>query len=116
MKSRKAKMTLNPEHIEPQWDMVLIRQEKVEEKTTGGIFLPDEAKDRNKFAEVVGEVVKVGAGAFKELYHAESPPKAGDRIIFKKYAGSNFIDNFADDSESKYRMICDTDIIAIIKE
>ena len=111
-------MKLNPASIEPQWDKVLIRQQKTPEKTSGGIILADESKDRKKFAEITGEVVSLGAGAFRKenLYFGETPPKPGDRVIFAKYAGSNFIDEFADSDEYGYRLVHDTDIIAIIKE
>ena len=107
-------MSLKPQNIRPEWDKVLIRQKKAEEKTSGGIILAAESQDRAKFQEIVGEVVSVGAGAFKDLYRDPEPPKKGDKVIFKRYAGNNFIDQFADSDEFSYRLISDTDIVALV--
>lgn len=107
-------MSLNPASIEPQWEKVLVRQEKPKETTQGGIYLPDEARDRSKFQEMVAEVVKVGDSAFKDLYYGNKPPAKGDTVIIKRYSGNNFIDQFADSDEFAYRLIDDTDIVAIV--
>lgn len=107
-------MSLNPESIRPQWDKVLVRQEKPKAKTQGGIYLPDESRDRNKMQEMIGEVVTIGDSAFKELYHGDKPPSVGDTVIFKRYSGNNFIDQFADSDEFAYRLIDDTDIVAVV--
>lgn len=69
----------------PLHDRVLVRRVEAEEKTAGGIIIPDSAKE--KPAE--GEVVAVGAGSKAE--DGKVTPldvKAGDRVLFGKWSGT----------------------------
>ena len=71
--------------VRPLQDRVLLRRVAEEEKTKGGIIIPDTAKE--KPAE--GEVVAVGTGKANDK--GEVRPllvKAGDRVLFGKYSGS----------------------------
>jgi len=69
----------------PLHDRVLVRRVEQEEKTAGGIIIPDTAKEKPQ----EGEVVAVGAGTRGEdgKLHALDV-KAGDRILFGKWSGS----------------------------
>jgi chaperonin GroES len=72
-------------NIRPLQDRILVRRVKEEEKTKGGIIIPDTAKEK----PVEGEIVAVGTG--KVLEDGKVRPldvKAGDRILFGKYAGN----------------------------
>jgi chaperonin GroES len=69
----------------PLHDRVLIRRVESEEKTSGGIIIPDTAKEK----PMEGEVVAVGPGARDE--HGKIWPmelKAGDRVLFGKWSGT----------------------------
>jgi chaperonin GroES len=69
----------------PLHDRVLVRRIEAEEKTAGGIIIPDSAKE--KPAE--GEIVSVGSGARAE--DGKVTPldvKAGDRVLFGKWSGT----------------------------
>jgi chaperonin GroES len=69
----------------PLHDRVLVRRIDAEEKTAGGIIIPDTAKEK----PMEGEVVAVGPGARNEkgeLFPLDV--KAGDRILFGKWSGS----------------------------
>jgi chaperonin GroES len=69
----------------PLHDRVLVRRIEAEEKTRGGIIIPDTAKEKPQ----EGEVVSVGAGTINEK--GEIRPldvKAGDRILFGKWSGT----------------------------
>jgi chaperonin GroES len=69
----------------PLHDRVLVRRVEAEEKTAGGIIIPDSAKE--KPAE--GEIVAVGSGAKAE--DGKVTPldvKAGDRVLFGKWSGT----------------------------
>ncbi|HEX7752986.1 MAG TPA: co-chaperone GroES [Novosphingobium sp.] len=69
----------------PLHDRVLVRRVEAEEKTAGGIIIPDSAKE--KPAE--GEIVSVGSGARSE--DGKVTPldvKAGDRVLFGKWSGT----------------------------
>ena len=69
----------------PLHDRVLVRRVESEEKTKGGLIIPDSAKE--KPAE--GEVVSVGEGARKDSGELIAPVvKAGDRILFGKWSGT----------------------------
>ncbi|HUK11039.1 MAG TPA: co-chaperone GroES [Stellaceae bacterium] len=69
----------------PLHDRVLIRRVEQEEKTAGGIIIPDTAKEKPQ----EGEVVSVGAGARGEDGKVHPlDVKAGDRILFGKWSGS----------------------------
>ncbi len=73
-------MTFRPLH-----DRVLVRRIEEEEKTSGGIIIPDTAKEKPQ----EGEVIAVGAGAIKEDGSVRPlDVKAGDRILFGKWSGT----------------------------
>ena len=69
----------------PLHDRVLVRRVEAEEKTSGGIIIPDSAKE--KPAE--GEIVAVGSGARDEAGKlVPLDVKAGDRVLFGKWSGT----------------------------
>lgn len=71
--------------IKPLQDRVIVKRVSEEEKTSGGIIIPDTAKEK----PMEGEVVAVGGG--KILDNGTKVPmdvKAGDRVLFGKYAGT----------------------------
>jgi chaperonin GroES len=71
--------------VRPLYDRVLIRRVAEEEKTKGGIIIPDSAKE--KPAE--GEVIAVGNGKFDDKGTLRAlNVKKGDRILFGKYSGN----------------------------
>lgn len=72
-------------NFRPLHDRVLVRRVEAEEKTAGGIIIPDSAKEKPQ----EGEVVAAGAGAKAE--DGSVTPldvKAGDRILFGKWSGT----------------------------
>jgi len=72
--------------IRPLNDRVLVKRLEEEEKTSGGIIIPDSAKE--KPAE--GEVVAVGEGKVKDSgERLAMTVKVGDRVLFSKYGGTD---------------------------
>ena len=70
----------------PLGDRIVVQREESQEKTSGGIFLPDSAKDR----PTRGKVVSVGDGRVLENgKRAELQVKVGDFVLFTSYAGEN---------------------------
>jgi len=72
-------------HVRPLDDRILVKPIEAEDKTAGGIVIPDTAKEKSQR----GEVVAVGNG--KLLDDGNRHPlavKRGDRIVFGKYAGT----------------------------
>ena len=72
-------------HFRPLHDRVVVRRIEAEEKTSGGIIIPDTAKEKPQ----EGEVVAVGPGARAEDGTVTAlDVKAGDRILFGKWSGT----------------------------
>ncbi len=73
-------------NIRPLQDRIVVRPLEAEEKTAGGILLPDTAQEK----PMQGEVVAVGPGKFVESKGDRVPPplKHGDRVIYGKWAGT----------------------------
>ena len=73
-------MALTPLH-----DRVLVKRTESEEKTAGGLYIPESAKEKPS----EGEVVSVGEGARKDNGELIAPAvKAGDKILFGKWSGT----------------------------
>ena len=71
--------------IRPLQDRVIVKRVKEEEKTKGGIIIPDTAKEK----PIEGEVVAVGTGKVLDDGKVRKPEvKEGDRVLFGKYAGT----------------------------
>jgi chaperonin GroES len=72
-------------NFRPLHDRVLVRRVEADEKTAGGIIIPDTAKEKPQ----EGEVVAVGAGS-RDENGAVQPleVKAGDRVLFGKWSGT----------------------------
>jgi chaperonin GroES len=71
--------------VRPLQDRLLVRRVEEQEKTKGGLIIPDTAKER----PLEGEVIAVGAGKRTDDGTLITPDvKAGDRILFGKYAGT----------------------------
>ncbi len=87
--------------IKPLADRVLIKPMASEEKTIGGIIIPDSAKEK----PLQGEIVAVGNGTKDE----EMILKEGDNVLFGKYAGTEL-----DFEGEKYLIMRQSDVLAII--
>jgi chaperonin GroES len=71
--------------IRPLQDRILVKRVEEEEKTKGGIIIPDSAKEKPQ----EGKVIAVGPGKILDTgKHSEPDVKRGDRILFSKYAGT----------------------------
>jgi len=89
--------------IKPIGERVLIKPIKAEEKTVGGIYIPEEAKEEKKYA-VVEEVGKTKDG--KDL-----PLRKGEKVLYGGYSSDEFEIN-----NEKYLIIDFKDILAIMEE
>ena len=71
--------------IRPLQDRIIVKRIEEEEKTKGGIIIPDSAKEK----PMEGEVISVGSGKILENGTKQAPEvKAGDRVLFGKYSGT----------------------------
>jgi len=72
-------------NIRPLQDRVIVKRVEEEEKTKGGIIIPDTAKEK----PVEGKVIAVGKGKLGDDGKLHAPDvKKGDRVLFGKYAGT----------------------------
>ena len=72
-------------NIQPLGDRVIVKPLEAEEKTKGGIILPDTAKEKPQ----EGEVIAVGKGKVLENGSLQAPEvKKGDRVLYGKYSGT----------------------------
>ena len=88
-------------NIKPLADRVLVVPAPAEEKTIGGIIIPDTAKEK----PLKGEVVAVGNGTKDE----EMIVKVGDTVLYSKYAGTEL-----ELEGNKYLIMRQSDILAIL--
>ncbi len=88
--------------IQPLADRVLVRPAAVEEKTIGGIIIPDSAKEK----PLQGDVIAVGNGTKDEAMVLT----AGDRVLYGKYAGTEI-----EHEGEKLLIMRQSDVLAILK-
>jgi len=94
--------------LKPLGDRVLVKPVHEEEKSKGGILLPDTI---SKEKPQVGEVLAVGPGGNdKEGKFVTMTLKKGDKVVYAKYSGTDI----KDDADEDYLLISEKDILAII--
>ena len=94
-------------NLKPLGDRIVVKVLEREEKTKGGLYLPDTAKEK----PTEGEVIATGSG--KVLDNGQKLPievKVGDRIIFSKYAGTEVKLDGED-----YVIFSERDVLAIVE-
>lgn len=94
-------------NIKPLFDRVVLKIEKEQTTNVGGIFLPDMSKEKSQIATVVA----VGKGGAVDGKDIKMEVEVGDRVLFSKFAGTEF----------KYEnqdllIIKQTDILAVIQK
>lgn len=100
-------MSSNETKIKPLGDKVVVKVVNEAETTSGGIFIPDSAREKPQR----GEVLAVGAGKLLDSgKREEMDVTAGDIILFSKYGGTDIkIDN------KEYKIISVKDILGIVE-
>jgi chaperonin GroES len=93
-------------NVKPLADRILVKPLEAEEKTKGGIIIPDNAKEKPQ----KGEVVAVGPGKIADNGQKITMElKKGDKVLYGKYSGTEVT---VDDQE--YLIIKESDVLAII--
>ena len=99
---KRSKVTL-----QPLGDKVVVERDESEEKTSGGIYIPDAAKDK----PTRGPIIAVGTGkVLDDGSRGEMQVKKGDRVLFTSYAPETIK---IDDDE--YLLMSESDILAVIE-
>ena len=93
--------------ITPLGDKVLVKRLEAEEKTAGGLVLPDSAKEKPK----EGKIISVGSGKLlDDGKRGDFQVKKGDRVLFASYAGTEVKVN-----GEEYILMPEEDILAVVK-
>ncbi len=101
-----AAISLSVSTVKPLGDRVFVKVSASEEKTAGGILLPDTAKEKPQ----VGEVVAVGPGKRNDDGSRQEPEiKVGDKVLYSKYAGTDIKLGGED-----YVLLTERDILAVV--
>lgn len=101
-----ATLSLAISSLKPLGDRILVKISEAEEKTAGGIFLPDTAKEKQQ----VGEVVEVGSGKRNDDgSYQQLEVKVGDKVLYSKYGGTDIKLGSED-----YVLLREQDILAVV--
>jgi len=94
--------------LRPLDDRIVIKQSQAEEKTTGGIFLPDTAKEKPQ----IGKVIAVGAGKLLDNgKRGEMTLKKNDEVLYGKYMGSE-----VEIDDKKYVILRESEVLGIVEK
>jgi chaperonin GroES len=93
--------------VRPLYDRILIKRVDEEEKTAGGLYIPDTAKEK----PMQGLVIAVGTGKVQEDGSVRKLEiKAGDKILFSKYSGNDIkIDG------TEHLILREEDVLAVLE-
>ncbi|MPM85167.1 10 kDa chaperonin [bioreactor metagenome] len=92
--------------LKPLFDNVVLEKEKQELKTASGIVLQESSKDQPS----VGKIIAVGPGKIVEGSLVVPSVKVGQRVVFKKYGGTEVEIN-----KTEYLIIAEDDILAVVE-
>ncbi len=101
---------MNNSGIRPLDLRVLVSVVEMDERTAGGVLIPETVRDKEKYASTRATVLAIGKNAFKD-WSDEEPPKVGDVITMAKYAGVNI----KGEDGKEYRMVNDGDITGVVQ-
>ncbi|MEA5618439.1 co-chaperone GroES [Cronbergia sp. UHCC 0137] len=101
-----AAISLSVSTVKPLGDRVFVKVSAPEEKTAGGLYLPDNAQEKPQ----VGEVVALGPGKRNEDgTRQELDIKVGEKVLYSKYAGTDI--KLGTD---EYVLLSEKDILAVV--
>lgn len=106
-------MTQNESGISPVEYNIVVRMDPIEEKTVGGIIIPESKKDRDELSADEGTIVAMSPLAFSYADWPEGSriPQAGDRILMAQFDGRLWKRNGV-----TYRLIKDKSVIAVVEQ
>ncbi|MCR9292282.1 MAG: co-chaperone GroES [bacterium] len=107
MATATKKKTSAKVNLQPLGDRIVVKRDESEEKTVGGIYLPDSAKDK----PTRGTIISVGDGRLlDDGSRGAMQVKVGDQVLFTSYAGENI--QIGDD---EYLLMSEGDVLAVLE-
>jgi len=95
-------------NLKPLDDRIVIKQSEAEDKTAGGIILPDSAKEK----PLIGKIVAIGPGKLlDDGKRAKMSVKIKDEVIYGKYMGSDI-----EIDREKYVILRESDVLGIVEK
>ena len=101
---------MNDSGVYPVDRKVLVKPETFEEKTKGGIVIPDSAREKDNMAHIKATIIACGVNAFEDIEIKKQRPQVGQKAAIAKFAG--YLITGKDDKS--YRLINDLDIVAVL--
>jgi len=98
--------SINVKKFRPLHDKVLVRSSEEEEKTPGGIIIPDKSKEK----PIKGEIVAVGPGVREDGVVVALTVNVDDKVIFERYAGM-----YIDINGEKLIVLKESEIVGVIR-
>jgi chaperonin GroES len=92
--------------LEPLEDRIVVKPSEEEQTTVSGIVIPDTAKEKPQ----EGEVIAVGPGRFEDGKRVPMDVKAGDKVLYSKYGGTE-----VKVGGEEYLVLSARDVLAIVK-
>jgi len=90
---------------------VLVKPLDIEQVTSGGIIIPETAREKWFVAQEKAVIIATGGNAFEDM--KKPLPRVGDMVLVNRYAGTFFTDK---ETREKYKIVNDKDITAILEE
>jgi len=101
-----ARSTKRDVNVRPVGERILVKRLEAEEKTAGGIYLPDNAKEKPQ----QGTIIALGDGKMlKDGKRAEFQISVGDKVVFNSYAGTDITVG-----GTEYLLMTESDVLAIL--
>jgi len=104
-------------NFHPEGTKLLIKADRTESITKGGIILPETSRDQSQYKVTMATVMAIGPDAVSNFTDPNTNEKraikVGDRIIFTRYGGAYI---YTEDRESDLRIIQDQDVLALITD
>jgi|TARA_R110000787_G_scaffold37078_1_gene94406 chaperonin GroES len=98
--------------LRPAGWRILIKPVSVSNKSKGGVIIPDEIQDIAKLSSVIGQVISVGAEAYRDPNKFTAAWVGdGDWVVIAKFSGAKFKIN-----GEEYRLVNDDEILAIVED
>jgi len=95
-------------NLKPLDDRIVIKQSDAEEKTAGGIILPDAAQEK----PLIGKIVAIGPGKLlDDGKRAKMSVKKNDKVVYGKYLGSEI-----EIDREKYVILRESDVLGIVEK
>ncbi len=94
-------------NLKPLGDHLIVKQLESEEKTASGIVIPESAQEK----PTQGKVIAVGSGRYEEGKRIPLEVKAGDKVIYSQYGGTNVKIDGED-----LLIMSERDVLAIVKK